>query len=257
MIIQYYRPQTLDEALKLLLQPNTQPLGGGTLLTQGDIGNFSVVDLQALGLDKIKKNGNMLEIGATATLQSLVDSPYTPAALKHALEIDSPLNLRNQGTVAGALVSCNGRSPFGTTLLALDANCSLVSADSIPAGTTVTIRLGDLLPFRDRLLRGKLIISIEIPLNTRQSFESVARTPADRPILCAALSQWPSGRTRLALGGWGSTPSLAMDGNEPGDIQAAAANVCSEAGDEWASTEYRMEIARVLSKRCLETAQHS
>ena len=34
MITTYHRPQTMDEALALLNQPNTLPLGGGTLLSQ-------------------------------------------------------------------------------------------------------------------------------------------------------------------------------------------------------------------------------
>jgi CO/xanthine dehydrogenase FAD-binding subunit len=55
MITQYYRPQTLEEALKLLSQPDTRPLGGGTALTQKNDESFSVVDLQALGLNKIHK----------------------------------------------------------------------------------------------------------------------------------------------------------------------------------------------------------
>ena len=140
-------------------------------------------------------------------------------------------------------------------LLALDANCSLANVLSNPPGTIATMRLGDLLPFRDSLLSGKLITKIEIPLNVKVAFEIVARTPADKPIVCAALAQWPSGRTRLALGGWGLAPTLAMDGNEPGGVQDAARNVCAEAGDEWASPEYRLQIAGILAKRCQEAAQ--
>ncbi len=115
---------------------------------------------------------------------------------------------------------------------------------------TSIIRLGDLLPLRNKLLPGKLITRIEIPLNIKLAFETVARTPADKPIVCAALAQWPSGRTRLALGGWGQIPTLAMDGNESGGLQTAARNAFSEAADEWASAEYRMEVAAILGKRC-------
>jgi CO/xanthine dehydrogenase FAD-binding subunit len=90
-------------------------------------------------------------------------------------------------------------------------------------------------------------------MNVRLAFETVARTPSDKPIVCAAVAQWPSGRTRLALGGWGKAPALALDGNGPDDLEAAARNAFSEAGDEWASKEYRNEIASVLAKRCLAT----
>ncbi len=80
----------------------------------------------------------------------------------------------------------------------------------------------------------------------------VARTPADKPIVCAALAQWTSGRTRLALGGYGKAPTLAMDGTESDGIDSAAQNAFHEASDEWASAEYRMDVAITLSKRCLE-----
>jgi CO/xanthine dehydrogenase FAD-binding subunit len=251
MITQYYRPQTLEETLKLLLLPGTHPLGGGTLLTRQSNESFSVVDLQAIGLDTLRKTGNILEIGATVTLQSLLDLSYVPEALKTALGLEAPLNLRTMGTVAGALVTCDGRSPFGTVLLALDAKCLLVS------DTQSLIKLGDLLPLRDKLLQGKLITKIEIPLNIKLAFETVSRTPADKPIVCAALAQWPSGRTRLALGGWGQVPTLAMDGNELDDLDKAAHNAFSEAADDWASAEYRMEIAGILSKRCQEEIDSS
>ena len=249
MITEYKRPTTLEEALRLLSQPNTRPLGGGTMLTQNKDEAFAVVDLQGLALDKIRKIGDKLEIGATTTLSMLLESPHIPSSLAETLRLEAPLNLRNMGTVAGTLVSCDGRSPFATAMLALDAKLA------IDGQASKVYSLGDFLPLRADLLRGSLITKIEIPLNAKLTFESVARTPADRPIVCAALAQWPSGRTRLALGGWGQAPLLAMDGNEPGGVEAAARNSFAEAADEWASSEYRCEIAAILAKRCLENNQ--
>jgi len=56
MITTYHRPQTLDEALTLLTQPITLPLGGGTLLSQGKSDSVQVVDLQLrLGLTHKKR----------------------------------------------------------------------------------------------------------------------------------------------------------------------------------------------------------
>ncbi len=249
MINHYYRPHTLEEALKLLSLPDTRPLGGGTMLLQRRELSFSVVDLQSIGLGTLQKSGESLEIGATASLQTLFDSPYASKALKMALELEAPLNLRTMGTVAGALVTCNGGSTFGTVMLALDAKCLLVSdKQSI-------IRLGDMLPLRDEILRRKLITRIDIPLNVRIGFETVARTPADKPIVCVALAIWPSGRTRLALGGWGQAPMLAMDGNTPDGLEECARNAFSEAADDWASAEYRQELAGILANRCLNEIQ--
>jgi CO/xanthine dehydrogenase FAD-binding subunit len=252
MITEYHRPQTLEEALELLARPNTLPLGGGTVLTQSSEQSFAVVDLQALDLDKLRKVGNKLEIGATVRLQTLLESPHTPAALKTALKLETPLNLRNMGTIAGTLVTCDGRSPFATAMLALDTKLTMAVGPTTEAGLRSTaIGLGDFLPLRPELLRGKLITKIEIPLNMKLAFETVARTPADLPIVCAALAQWPSGRTRLALGGYGKAPILAMDGNEPSGVEEAARNAAAEATDKWASAEYRSDVGAVLAKRCL------
>jgi CO/xanthine dehydrogenase FAD-binding subunit len=242
MITTYHRPQTLEEALTLLAQPNTIPLGGGTLLSHPSPDPVSVVDLQALGLNRIHKKGNNLEAGATVTLQQLLESEHCPKALKTAIKLEAPLNIRNSATVAGTLVACDGRSTFACALLALDAKLSVMSEQLSVSN------VGDFLPLRPR----GLITQIVIPLNAKFAFEYVSRTPADKPIVCAALTGWNSGRARLAIGGWGKSPVLAMDGTEAEGLESAAKNACHEAADEWASAEYRMDVASTLAKRCLE-----
>ncbi len=264
MITTYHRPQTLTEALTLLAGPNARPLGGGTLLSRPQIDPIEIVDLQSLGLDSINKKGNDLELGATLTLQQLLENEHCPETLKSAIKLEAPINIRNSATVAGTLVSCDGRSPFATALLALDAKIELKSIDKQelvnmeaesrePEHDIATLGLGELLPMWSGHLQGKLITSIIIPLNIKFAFEFVSRTPADKPIICAALTQWSSGRTRLALGGYGKSPILTMDGTEAEGIETAARNAYHEANDEWASAEYRMDVAAVLAKRCLES----
>ncbi len=256
MIIEYHRPQSIDAALALLARsdPPTVALGGGTFLNRPSLDRFAAVDLQALGLNKIRKAGKNLEIGATVTLQALQEAPGLPAALARTLGLEANYNLRQVATLAGTLVACDGRSAFATAMLALDAVLTLLPGDE-------TVSLGNFLPMRSGIseerrapLQGKLITKVVVPLAPSLAFESVARTPADLPIVCVALARWPSGRTRLALGGYGSAPALALDGNEPGGEEAAARNACATAGDEWASAEYRTETAAVLVRRCLAQA---
>lgn len=243
MITAYHRPKTLDEALTLLAQPNMVPLGGGTLLAHPTADPVEAVDLQALGLNTIKKQGNNLEVGATVTLQQLLESEHCPEALRAALKLEAPLNLRNAATIAGTLVACDGRSTFAATLLALD-----VKLTTIVNRQPSIVSLGEFLPLRPR----GLITGITIPLNVKLAFDYVSRTPADKPIVCAALAQWNSGRTRLTLGGYGKSPLLGMDGTEAEGVEVAARNAFHEATDEWASAEYRMNIAAIVTKRCLE-----
>jgi CO/xanthine dehydrogenase FAD-binding subunit len=263
MITAYHRPQTLDEALALLSQPNRTPLGGGTLLSHSKSDSVEAVDLQSLSLNFVKKQGNTLEIGATVTLQQMLESEHCPEAWKSALKLEAPLNIRNAATVAGTLVACDGRSTLATILFALDAKLEIKSIDKIelvemetkirPAKQEVaTVGLGEFLPLRLDQIRGKLITSISVPLNVKLAFDYVSRTPADKPIVCAALAQWNSGRTRLVLGGYGNSPMLAMDGTEAEGVEAAAGSAFHEATDEYASAEYRMDVAATLAKRCLE-----
>jgi len=116
----------------------------------------------------------------------------------------------------------------------------------------IKITLGEWLPLRSESKTGALITKVSFPINTRVAYEYIARTPADQPIVCAAISQWTSGRTRLALGGWGAAPILGMDGPEAEGIKMVSASAYSHAGDEWASAEYRQEMAGVLALRCLK-----
>ncbi len=250
MITAYHRPKTLEEALKLLTQPGTVPLGGGTLLTHGTADPVQAVDLQLLGLDTLTKNGNdpstgsgqRLQLGATLTLQALLESEHCPEAWKRAIKLEAPINIRNMATVAGTLVACDGRSTFATLLLAMDAKLEI--ANPKPS----IVNLGDFLPLRPR----GLITSITLPLNVKFAFESVARTPSDSPIVCVAVAGWASGRKRMAVGGFGKSPMLAMDGTSSDDAVTAARNAFHEATDDFGSAEYRMDVAATLAKRCME-----
>ncbi len=246
MITAYHRPQTLEEALALLARPNTLPLGGGTKLNGPAYKNqeFEVVDLQALGLNGLHKKGNTLEVGAATPLETLRQNPHIPPALNAALRLEAPLNLRHAATAAGTLAACDGRSPFATILLALDAKLSLVNEKTFSLG------LAEYWALRP----AGLITRIDLPLNISAAYEQIARSPSDLPIVCAALTQWTGGRTRLALGGWGKFPSLALDGTEADGLAEAARSACQAAADAWASAEYRQDVAVTLAQRCLQNA---
>jgi putative selenate reductase FAD-binding subunit len=252
MIIEYNRPKTLEEALQLLArtQPATVPMGGGSALNRYTLEHLAVVDLQELPLNSIQHLGNNFDLGATVTLQALLDTPDLPQALHKAIQQEANYNLRQVATLAGTLAAASGRSPLVTVLLALDA--TIISLTNQGEGR---ISLGDFLPVRGEYLPGRLITQIRLPSNVRLEFDYVARSPADQPIVCASVAQWPSTRTRVALGGYGKTPVLALDGPEPGGVEEAARNAYSQAEDVWATADYRCEVAGVLARRCLAELQ--
>jgi CO/xanthine dehydrogenase FAD-binding subunit len=247
MITAIHKPDNLEDALTLLARDvDTRPLAGGTVLNAPHDAAFEVVDLSKLGLDTIEAKGSSLIIGATATLQSLLDTDGIPADLAKAIALETTRNLRHMASVAGTLVSDDGRSPFAAALLALDAALTIHPG---PEDTSI----GAILPLRGDNLKGKLITSISLSTAPRFGFEYVARSPADRPVLIVALAQWESGRTRIALGGWGSAPALLIDGRDPSGAADAAENALLSATDQWASAEYRTDAAITLINRLLET----
>ena len=247
MIIEYYRPKTLEEALELLSRTDlaARPLGGGTALTRPSPDHYVAVDLQDLGLDDIQARGKMLSLGATVTLQRLQSIQGIPRALVEATRHEATYNLRQVATVAGTLVACDGRSSFTTVMLALDARLLIHPGEEQTS-------LGDLLHLRSERLHRRLITNINIPLNADLAYAYVARSPADQPIVCVGAARWPSGRTRLAIGGYGETPMMVFDGTEPSGAETAASDAYSHAGDEWASADYRREIVSILTRRCLK-----
>jgi len=244
MITEYHRPTTLEQALKLIRRkkPETRPLGGGTVLSAPSAAPVAVVDLQALKLNKITRKGNALHIGAAATLQALLETEGIPAALAAAVRHEAAYTMRQVATVAGSLVAADGRSPFALVMLALDSQLEMQPGDK-------TLGYGDLLALRAEKLSGKLITKVIISGQASLSYQYVARTPADLPIVSLALARWPSGRTRLAVGGFGAAPALAMDGKDSSGIDAAIENAFSGAADQWGSAEYRLEAARALATR--------
>lgn len=247
MIREYLRPKTLEEALRLLAeQAQARPLAGGMVLTatQEDV---IAVDLQNLGLDAIRREGAEWVLGATATLQEVYEHEALPKAIRELVHREFPYPQRDQATVAGALVAADGRSIWATGLMALDARLVLHRWGQEPQ----TVPIGDWLPLRHEWHPGWLITEVRVSTAPRLAWEGVARSPADRPLLMAAVARWPRGRTRVVLGGWGDAPHLALDGPTADGADIAARNAAYDAQDHLASAEYRREVAPILVRRCL------
>jgi CO/xanthine dehydrogenase FAD-binding subunit len=247
MISDYYRPETVDDALVLLTdtKKKCRPLGGGTKLSRQHRGEFAVVDLQNVGLDKIGRQEQRIHVGAAVRMASLLEHEDIHSEIKRAIKIDATANLRNMATLGGWLVSSDGRSVLSTVLLALDATLTWE-----PGGERV--RIGDWFPIREEESPGVLITDVEWWLRSRLVFDYVARSPKDQPILIAAAAQWDSGRTRIALGGYGKVPIVAMDGPDDTGVDVASRDAYYDAEDQWATAVYRRQVAAKLALRCLD-----
>jgi CO/xanthine dehydrogenase FAD-binding subunit len=256
MILEYHRPQSIQRALELMARssPTTVPLGGGTVLNRPSSQAFAVVDLQALAdqpdsiLGQLKLSGSSMTIGAAVRLQNLLEWDASPLFLKNVLKYEGSHNLRQIATLGGTLVAADGHSGFAAAMLALDPTLTVLRVNQ----QAQEISYGELLALRHQTMTGLLILSVSISAQPKFAYQSVSRTPADFPIVGAAVAVWPSGRTRVVLTGYGNSPILVVDGPEAGGVDIAAREAYSHAEDEWASAGYRSAMAQTLVLRCLE-----
>jgi CO/xanthine dehydrogenase FAD-binding subunit len=140
MIVEYLRPNTLNEAIQYLQrkEPITLPLGGGNLLSKYQETPIAVVDLQNLGLNQIIRENGKIEIGASVSLSGF-ETFMNNEVFSNALRIQAGKNQRNTSTVAGLVCMADGRSTFLTLLLTLDAQLNWQPGDKL-------ISLGNWLP---------------------------------------------------------------------------------------------------------------
>jgi CO/xanthine dehydrogenase FAD-binding subunit len=205
MIIEYHRPQKLAEALALLSRqtPKTKPLAGGTNIAHMRRRQFAVVDLQALGLDKIIQSGKVFSIGSMATLQQIVNETKIASELREIALLETSRNLRNMGTIGGSLVTADGRSMITAALLCLDTQLVIE-----PGCKKIPIQ--DWLNRKKNEYQGCLITSVEIP-NRNFIFDCVRKTPKDLPLLSILISKFKKDELRIVIGGKCTQPFLVPD----------------------------------------------
>jgi CO/xanthine dehydrogenase FAD-binding subunit len=208
MIIEYHRPESMEQAKKLLERktPVTIPLGGGTTVSQTTEEPVAVVDLQSLGLDGISFDKSSVKIGSMVRLQTLVENTSLPAGLSKAARRETNINIRRAATTGGMLVTSGGRSPLLGCLLALDVKIFWEPGYK-------SIFLTEWLSNARQKNPGKLISGIEFNTPVDVDYEDIARSPEDRPIVFVAVAKWNTGETRTVIGGAGNSPIVVSDGS--------------------------------------------
>ncbi len=260
---EYHRPRTVEEALGLLQSEDAVPLAGGQqLLAKQWHGAKAVVDLQALGLDRIETRGEQLKIGAMVRLQQLVDTPHGCTFLAEAAHRDGPLTYRNAATVGGTIVTHDPLSCLLLSLLVLDAEVEVQRTD----GASV-VALDKLLVDPARWLPRNLVTAVTVtPRTVGTAMAIVARTPRDRPLVAVTAQVTRQGErcgeVRVAWGGVAPYPlraytveqALSSQTLDDARIEAAVAQATAElllSSDFRGSAEYRRAMLSVLTRRAL------
>lgn len=145
-------------------------LSGGTEILRLNTGvdkNSPLIDILPLLSDEIRKEGDSVLIGASATFALLLSSPVVPDYLKEALCYMPSPQLRNQATIGGNIASWRDDSFLIPTLSASGAELTVVSSDGEKKRMSI----------KDYGLKRGLILSISIPAsaevrNFRESLTS-------------------------------------------------------------------------------------
>ncbi len=234
----YHRPTSVAEAVGLLAAPDHLALAGGTTVRHdGGARSTEIVDLQALGLDRIALDPDALDRGivrieAMVTLQDIADSDAVPDLIRVAARAELPSTLRTLATVGGTIGAGWADSLLLTALLVHDTSVRFADGRSAPLPSVLTTGLD----------AGELIVAVEAQTSGRTAVARTGRTPSDDPIVAAA-ARTADGGIRLALCGIAHTPELVDVGNvdrldPPGDFRG--------------SSEYRRHLATVLSARVIQ-----
>jgi CO/xanthine dehydrogenase FAD-binding subunit len=266
------KPTTIADAMKLLQQPGTFALAGGTALNadaRRDV--IAVVDLSALGLSYVKEASGNVAIGATTTLAALSESPILRAlangVVAQAAHRSASSILRNQATIACTLI-VESDGVLAVALLALDARVTSPPSPPLLLGEGAGGEVGFLTRCAELLKRGALVTEIAVPMtNPRASLQTVARTPSDEPIVrvvaSARIEKGIARDVRIALGGVGdialraSAAEKALEGQTLNDmvienvVGAFGRTPIQPRGDFRGSAEYSKEMAVVLTRRAV------
>jgi carbon-monoxide dehydrogenase medium subunit len=276
---EYAAPATLDEAVGLLTEhAEAEPrvLAGGQSLIP--LMNFRLakpgflIDLRNVaGLTGIRREGDVLAIGAMTTLSELERSPEVAVAsplLAEAIGLVAHTPVRNRGTIGGSLAHADPAAELPAVALASDAE--LVAAG--PAGNR-RIPAAEFLrgPFSTALAPDEILTEVRLPVwPGGHAYVEFSRIHANFAVVgVAALAELDGGRIRrAALAVTGVAPTAirataaeqALTGTDAADPAAAAeaarAGVAglAPAGDLHASGPTRVDLARTYLRRGIELA---
>ena len=276
----YHAPGTLEEALALLERHGDEAkvLSGGQSLLPllklrlGDAGHL--VDIGRIpGLAGITEADGYLRIGG-ATRESdlersdLVREKY-PILLDTAAVIADPL-VRNRATVGGNLAHGDPANDHPATMLALEAE---VVARGPGGERTIPITGFFTGLFATALTPAEILTEIRIPIPPPRSggaYVKLERKVGDFATAATAAQVTLGGRGEIArigigLTNAGPTPIKAtaaeayLLGRQPdAEVVAEAARLAADAtspsADRRGSTEYKRDMARVLTGRALTLA---
>lgn len=273
----YQRVSSLDEALGLVGTPGTKVIAGGMSL-------LPLMKLRLASPERLVDIGRLAElrgvrqlpdgrlaVGALTTYTELAESPARHyGLLRDALPDIGDVQVRNRGTVGGAVAHCDPASDLPAVLLALDAEIvarskrgeHVYAADGFFTGAFTTALADD-----------EIVTELRLPGprdDAGSAFRAMSQKASGYSIVGVAVVVIKEGgsvitKANVALTGVGEAPyraravEAALIGKEgtSESIAAAAAHATDGVavnGDIHADSEYRAAMAITYTKRAIAAA---
>lgn len=253
MIAQFFKPDTIADVLALKAEYGSKAtyMSGGSKLNCAMFKHDKTIaiSLAHLGLDRIVRQGNRLEIGATVSLQSLIDHEDVPYSLKEAAKLIYSRHLRNQATIGGEIAAIQNASVILPILLVLETELLLDNDKKISLEEYLSSK-------RDALIQKIILPDATIVASTRK----VSHTVDGLITLTAAVALENTKKIRIALDGVANCAqrltSVEMLGVEGKVLEKAVSNAIKPKGDILrGSSEYISYIAGVIVADLLVNCQ--
>lgn len=249
---EYKKAATLEEAWQLNQKRPNRVMGGMLWLRLSRGNAATLIDLSALGLDKIEESETEFRIGAMVTLRQLELhaglAAYTCGAMKEALRHIVGVQFRNLATVGGSVFGRFGFSDVLTLLLALDAKVELYKKGVVPLSDFVNMKY-------DRDILAHIIVPKQ---SLRCCYQSVRISKTDFPVLTCAAALTDAG-VQLAVGARPAKAALLKDTQRLAALPITeekarafadyAAAQLPTSSNTRGSAAYRTHLIRVLAMR--------
>jgi CO/xanthine dehydrogenase FAD-binding subunit len=259
-------PRTTAEALTSLTRArDALVIGGGTLVMPkvqaGVSGLGALVSLSQCKLDKIAIKGEKVTIGAATTLAAIGEERGL-AFLHPAIESVGSPTLRNLATVGGNLFSAQPYGDIAVCLLALDAEATVATKRGVKKLLVADILAKGIA--RDAIVTA---IAFKRPEKGTWFYRKAMRRAANSASIVTIAAHLPQqkgkiAKARIALGGCGDRPVLAVQASAALEGQKRNADAIEKAGavlikdaapftDAYASAWYRARVLPVHFRRAI------
>jgi carbon-monoxide dehydrogenase medium subunit len=270
---EYSRPQTLDEALRVLaaLGDEAKVLAGGQsllpILSMRLASPHHLVDINRLAeLAYVRVEADVVRVGALARHAAVERDPAARSAqplLSQALRLVAHPTIRNRGTTVGSIVHADPSGEMTAVISLLQGSVRLASARGTRDVAASDFFLG---PLESAVVPGELAVEASFPVlgpGEGTAFVEVARRHGDYAVcgVGALVSTDVAGElvsARCAYLSVSPTPLvLDVTGAAGGGLAAAADFARSQLDPEpdiHASADYRRHLAGILTARALGEA---